>query len=603
MQTFFRMRDRRSTSLSVSSTSSNDSSPGSLQSSSNEKSYASPPPSSTLLGPTAIKGNIFIPNARQRLVLVFKIVATICAVFALCHYVFARSFEPPSLRFPAGHQSSTATKTESSIGDALPEVPTAFKVSYKGGYSKWTVSIPQSHIFPLQSIHYQEICRQSQALKEGIAKESRLVKVKDWRRKEGYYCNDDTFLEIDEAQRLGILPLLNQAQPDVVCERSLTFALDTEDASFGKSLLMLWLSYGLAKKEGRAFFIDDARWPYGQYASFFKLPPSPACDRPPADHIVPCPHSAKHLVVSAATLPWTFGVSFENEFLQLHRTGAAQSRRIYELLRTGYEDLFHLTGEDALYYNSRMVKLREGTYGSVIGMHLRRGDLHPIEHQFSGDYLPLERYATAAHTLLRSRLSESDADHFNKDLEHTHSSLLLASDDPEIVSSSELKEVASPLVIQKAQERIQLATKATLDLASPAESVREPGSAYVKHVDENLGWEGGFYNALFFAIGKAKNNSPRATLERLSRFPGTRPDSEQDDDTIPEQAIRMRELVGRAYLLVLAVLGESDGVVCAVSSATCRVLAVMMGWDAVKEGRWVNVDDGRGRAWSWDGRR
>jgi hypothetical protein len=26
----------------------------------------------------------------------------------------------------------------------------------------------------------------------------------------------------------------------------------------------------------------------------------------------------------------------------------------------------------------------------------------------------------------------------------------------------------------------------------------------------------------------------------------------------------------------------------------------MMGWEAVKEGRWANVDDGRG--WSWDGR-
>ena len=63
----------------------------------------------------------------------------------------------------------------------------------------------------------------------------------------------------------------------------------------------------------------------------------------------------------------------------------------------------------------------------------------------------------------------------------------------------------------------------------------------------------------------------------------------------------MRELVGRAYLLDLAVLGESDGVVCGISSATCRLLGVMLGWDAVKEGKWVNVDDGR--AWSWDGRR
>ena len=63
----------------------------------------------------------------------------------------------------------------------------------------------------------------------------------------------------------------------------------------------------------------------------------------------------------------------------------------------------------------------------------------------------------------------------------------------------------------------------------------------------------------------------------------------------------MRELIGRGYLLDLSVLGQSDGVVCAVSSATCRVLGVMLGFDAIKEGRWVNVDDRR--AWSWDGRR
>jgi hypothetical protein len=59
-------------------------------------------------------------------------------------------------------------------------------------------------------------------------------------------------------------------------------------------------------------------------------------------------------------------------------------------------------------------------------------------------------------------------------------------------------------------------------------------------------------------------------------------------------------LIGRGYLLDLAVLGASDGVVCAVGSSACRLVGVMMGWEAVSEGRWVNVDDGRG--WSWDGR-
>ena len=66
-----------------------------------------------------------------------------------------------------------------------------------------------------------------------------------------------------------------------------------------------------------------------------------------------------------------------------------------------------------------------------------------------------------------------------------------------------------------------------------------------------------------------------------------------------ENAAAMRQLVGRGYLLDIDVLAHSDSVVCAVSSATCRILAVMMGWDKLKAGNWVNVDDGR--SWSWDG--
>jgi hypothetical protein len=77
----------------------------------------------------------------------------------------------------------------------------------------------------------------------------------------------------------------------------------------------------------------------------------------------------------------------------------------------------------------------------------------------------------------------------------------------------------------------------------------------------------------------------------------------QDGATI--DASQMRTLVGRAYVLDLAVLARaSDATVCAVSSAGCRILGVAMGWEGVRhEGssrrKWINVDDGRG--WSWDG--
>jgi hypothetical protein len=255
-----------------------------------------------------------------------------------------------------------------------------------------------------------------------------------------------------------------------------------------------------------------------------------------------------------------------------------------------------MSGEDALYAASRLAKFKEDAYqhsGSVVGIHVRRGDLHPFEYQYSQDYLPIERYASASRKLLRNRLhatlpdTHKDVDDFHKFIEYVNSPLLLGSDDPEIIDSVELKEAASPFAVQKAQERIQLATKATLDLASPAEPLREPGSAYVKHVDENSGWEGGFYSSLFFALGKDKKGVASSTSDT----------TDAQDSPLPDETRRMRELVGRAYLLDLAVLGESDGVVCAVSSASCRVLGVMMGWDAVSQGRWMNVDDNR--SWSW----
>ena len=495
---------------------------------------------------------------------------------------------------------TSSIKTDTIEETNPPSEPTVLAISDRRGHSKWTAAISQGHTFPLTGKQYRSMCKQSEVLRETISEQSRLVKAKDWRRKDSYYLFDRTFLEVAEAERTGLLPKPDQtATDDAACEKSLTFVLSEEDASFGKSLLMLWLSYGLAMKEGRAFFVDDTRWAYGKYATYFAPPPSPSCIRPPPHHIVPCPHSANHIVVSSATSHWTFGASFEREFLHARKIGVEKSRQTFDLLRVGYVNLFHATGEDSLYSASRIAKFEDEAHqhaGSVVGIHLRRGDLHPLEYQFSSDYLPLERYAAAARKLLRSQLRASlpethtDADDFNAIVEYVHSPVLVASDDPEITTSGDLAHAVAPFTVQKAQDRIQLATKAILDEASPAEDVIEPGSAYIKHVDENTGWEGGFYSGLFFGLGREKEHHSL---------------SHNDTSGVPtapsEQSLRLRELVGRAYLLDLAVLSPSDGVVCAVSSATCRVLGVMMGWDAVKDGRWVNVDDGR--AWSWDGRR
>jgi hypothetical protein len=100
-----------------------------------------------------------------------------------------------------------------------------------------------------------------------------------------------------------------------------------------------------------------------------------------------------------------------------------------------------------------------------------------------------------------------------------------------------------------------------------------------KFIDENFGWEGGFFSGMFWNLG-ASPGSP-------NRGPTTAPS---------EETLRLRSLMGRAYMMDLAVLADaSDAVICTASAAGCRVLAVMMGWEeAMENGAWVNVDAAAG---------
>ena len=141
--------------------------------------------------------------------------------------------------------------------------------------------------------------------------------------------------------------------------------------------------------------------------------------------------------------------------------------------------------------------------------------------------------------------------------------MVLASVDPLVYESSEL----GPNSI-RAQDRIVLATKAALE---KAQGKKNPW------IDEITGWEGGFYRDVFFSLGQPVGNAN--DMQKL------------DNDNVPEQAMKLRELVGRAYLLDLAVLSKADTMVCTVSSIGCRLLAVMMGWDkAIVQGNWRNID-------------
>ncbi|KAI9880654.1 MAG: hypothetical protein M1830_001658 [Pleopsidium flavum] len=489
--------------------------------------------------------------------------------------------------------------------DALPQQPSPVMVTDRRGRVKWTISIPPTFDFPLQPKEHFDICAQSTDVARHVAELKSHGSGHRHGDHFGYYHIDPNFMDVAEAEDHGMLPRpkSKQAQSiweavagkqeekdsmsedlesmrsrgrNPVCVRSLTYVMETSDAGFGKTLMGLWMSYGLAKIEGRAFFIDDANWAYGKYTTFFQPPPIPLCLPPDKTQILPCPHHARHLLVSAATTPWTFGQAFNSHFEDAHKTGVKLQERIFSLLRDGHDALFHLADEDAAYVEQRAQDLAKPVHesgGITIGIHVRHGDRHPFEFQYQNSYIPLEIYVDAARALISAAST-------NATTSETTSRLLLASDDPETYTS-----LSNAL---RAQVRILLASKTTLDAATQ----NPPDSRQHKFTDENIGWEGGFFNAVFWSLGR----QPSAPVPR-SR--GGEDGKEREEPS--ELALRLRELVGRAYLLDLAVLGRSDRVVCAVSSVGCRLLGVMMGWErGIVEGGWRNVDgrgDWRGIIW------
>ncbi|KAI4113083.1 MAG: hypothetical protein LQ338_008234, partial [Usnochroma carphineum] len=478
--------------------------------------------------------------------------------------------------------------------------------------AKWTVSIPRDASFPLRQSQYAEICAQS----------DRIVDQLNLGHTHHHVGSRQSpvatgFIDVQEAHEQGILSpadvkemqvdrdslhdeSLVDAQRSVkikthdgsgdpeICEKSLIFLMESADAGMGKTLLGLWMAYGLAQEEGRAFFIDDSNWAYGKYTTFFKPPPVPSCRLPPATQRLPCPHQTRHLVILSSTYKWVFGDLMQpSAHHHLSHKAIARKSRAFSLAHAGHDALFHLTGPDADYVSTRFAELDSTTQspsGLAIGLHLRRGDRHPWEPQYSDSYIPPSTYLSTAQSLLNQHFNPH-----NITLTHTAASaisastFLLASDDPEIYTAPEF--ASSYIQIQRAQSQILLASKATLDAATP-DPVPAPTAdpAFIKFVEPNVGWEGGFFASIFWGLGNPAEGRRAARGERPER-----PEKQPNEETL-----RLREYVGRAYLLDLKVLGNAPGgVVCGVSSFACRVLGVMKGWEEVEgNGLWRNVDGG-----------
>ncbi|CBX90169.1 hypothetical protein IAQ61_001669 [Plenodomus lingam] len=551
-----------------------------------------------------------------------------CGVLLLCWMVL-RQIYTTTPHGAVNYEDETSGDEWEMVGGAgLPQEPSAVAVQDAKGKMRWTVSIPHDLDFPLRPSQYRDICHTSMELAKSIRQDAQKSSTK---RMLAYYQKDEYYIDVKDAEEQGLLPpskaaarpkgfVEDEAIADgisvsglKVCDRTLTYVMETEDAGFGNSLMRLWMSYGLAKAENRTFFIDDTRWPYGKYKSYFLPPPTASCAPPPPSHIVPCPHTASHLIVSGATIRQTFGHAFTNEWEDATKMRVARQRKIFGLARTGYEALFKLRTDDAAYIDQRALDLYQDVQqqgGLSIAIHVRHGDKHPYEYQYSKDYIPLSHYVDTARDLYidlvenkrqsgwKRKPNKSNDDNVNNNKNnidilnlhprHPPAPMILASDDPLVYLTPDLGTAS-----HRAQDRIVLATKAAIE-------ANAPGAKKSPWIDEITGWEGGFYRDVFFSLGQPVGNA--GDLARVSPASDDgAADADAKDVAVPEQAMKLRELVGRAYLLDLSVLGRADSVVCGVASTSCRLLAVMLGWEAaIEQARWRNVDGGfewRGIVW------
>lgn len=520
--------------------------------------------------------------------------------------------------------------------DNLPDFPTPIVVTDRRGRAKWTVSIPPNYEFPLAPREYADVCAKCREVSSRVGRmhsHSPMTAAMDQISLMGSGASsqdtDRYFLDVRDAEREGFLPgprgkvsgrggqLLgvdgNSLVEKTVCKSSLTFVLESDDAGLGKTLMALWMAYGLAKREGRAFFVEDTRWAYGAFTSMFEKPPTPSCRPPPRHEMLPCPRQARHLVVSATNARDLFGGAIDADDIYAegpaahlqHRPG---QRELYALAREGYKALFKLTAQDREYVFNRAHEHKIKTYavdgeahnGRIVGVHVRHGDRHPLEFQYADSYIPLTEYVDAARELLNASLQQHSPTRNSPDdddndaaaaiARQRKSFLVVASDDPLVYDAAEFTTSGLPTV--RAQELIRLAGKE--EVGGEAQK-KLPKNVMHKFTDETFGWEGGFFAAMFWNLGTS-SRSVYATAPNPA-------DAQHRTSVAPSaETIRLRSLVGRAYLMDLAALSAmtegGGGVVCAVSAMGCRILAVMMGEErAFGRGEWRNVDGGFG----WNG--
>jgi hypothetical protein len=233
----------------------------------------SPPPSPSLPSLLPKHGKKIIQTSHSKLV---KRILVGCCGVAFLLWIILRQLYTNSQQ-AVSYEDDNAEEWEMVGGSHLPQEPSALALQDVKGKMRWTVSIPSNYEFPLKPAQYREICHQSMELSQTLSQEAQ-AQAGFAKRMLNYNQQDQYYIDIHEAEEQGLLPpskvagrpkgfVEDEAIKDglsteglKICDRTLTYVMETDDAGFGNTLMRVWMSYGLAKAENRAFFIDDTRW-------------------------------------------------------------------------------------------------------------------------------------------------------------------------------------------------------------------------------------------------------------------------------------------------------------------------------------------------------
>lgn len=127
----------------------------------------------------------------------------------------------------------------------------AVAVLREDGTKGWSFNLPKGLEGVLRQRQYGKMCASAQGVPGMLHDEGHGGHAGHSHR--DYYWADPEFVDPDGRTNVG-------EREEEVCASSLTYLLGEQDISIGGALMGMWLAYGLAVRERRAFFVESENW-------------------------------------------------------------------------------------------------------------------------------------------------------------------------------------------------------------------------------------------------------------------------------------------------------------------------------------------------------